>query len=374
MRFRQGALIFFITISLSEIASRWLISRNFNTPIWQPSDIIYTFYPELLSLPHNLRTDKINILILGGSAITDTLCHTSKNVERELTDMGMRVKVYNLARFAHTTFDSKVKFKHCGQLGFDYVFVYNGINDTRANNCPANIFMDDYSHIHFYSQVNIFERHSELKYFILPFVLDYYWNELKIKAGWKKTIPKEYFVMNPKLTGIDPLTKTNATDENTKSIKKFLLEHRDKVLGSDRMEVDSSWWEEGRNIKSVKSFRNNLMYIYDNKPNKTKLILTDYAWYQPDDYSLQKFLYGKMDYAEQRWPTEIYGKSENVAKGITKHNKIIESITQTNTDILYFNFNDSIPHTGTYFNDICHLADSGQLLLSHILSREISRH
>ena len=99
--------------------------------------------------------------------------------------------------------------------------------------------------------------------------------------------------------------------------------------------------------------------------------MTDYAWYQPTDYTLQKFLYQKLDYAEQRWPTEMYGKAENVCKGLKAHNLIIDSLVIDHSDIIYFNFNDSIPHTATYFNDICHLTDSGQILLSHILAQKI---
>ena len=353
------------------MVSRHFVSKEFNTPFWDPSRIIYTYYPELLSLPAKLDTTKINILILGGSAITDTLCHISENLMRELDTQSKQINIYNLAQFAHTTLDTKIKFDHCKSLGFDYVMTYDGINDTRANNCPDNVFSKDYSHIQFYSQVNIYERHPEIEYFALPFVIDYYWNEFKIKAGYKKIIPQEYIVVNWKLIGTDTTTEASTGKENIRAMREFIDKNQGKIMGSDLIAVDSAWWSEGKNIKSIRSFKSNIEFVYAARPLKTKLIMTDYAWYQPTDYTLQKFLYQKLDYAEQRWPTEMYGKAENVCKGLKAHNLIIDSLVIDHSDIIYFNFNDSIPHTATYFNDICHLTDSGQILLSHILAQKI---
>ena len=371
VRLTGFAIVFFVTLFLCEMVSRYFVSKNFNTPFWKPSTIIFNYYPELLSLPSRLDTSKINILILGGSAITDTLCHISQNLKREFGVQSDQVNIYNLARFAHTTLDTKIKFDHCENLGFDYVLPYDGINDTRSNNCPDNIFDKDYSHIQFYSQVNVFQRHPEIKYFVLPFVIDYYWNEFKIKAGYKKLIPQEYIVVNWKLIGSDTISEANSSKENIRAIRAFVDKNKDQIFGSDLLKVDSAWWSEGRNIKSKQSFRSNLEFVYQTKPQKTNLVMTDYAWYQPLDYTLLKFLNQKLDYAEQRWPTELYGKAENVCSGVTVHNKIIDSMVLEHPDIIYFNFNDSIPHTGYYFNDICHLADSGQILLSHILAQKI---
>jgi hypothetical protein len=371
--FKTALLIFLITVALCECVSRYFIKRDFGTPFWHPSKIIYTFYPELLSLPAQLDSGSINLLILGGSAITDTLCHTSENIKRELANSGKPINVFNLAQFAHTTFDSRVKFSYCKKMNFDYVFVYDGINDTRANNCPAAVFCDNYSHIHFYSQVNIFERHPEINFFTLPFLLDYYWNEWKIKTGRKKTIPKEYFVMNEKMMDLTAIIQADTPGTEGYNARQIIKQHQDKVMGSNLVRVDSLWWEEGAKVKSAKSFRNNLTNIYQSKKPKTKLILTSYAWYQPEDYTLHRFLYEKMDYAEQRWPTEQYGKPEHVANGIKTHNKIIDSIASQHPEIIYFSFNDSVLHSGIYFNDICHLADSGQLLLGRILANRIRK-
>jgi hypothetical protein len=371
VRLTGVAIIFFVTIFFCEMVSRYFACKDFNTPFWDPSRIIYAYYPELLSLPPKLDTSKVNILILGGSAITDTLCHISKNLEKDFGSQSKHVNIYNLAQFAHTTLDTKIKFDHCKDLGFDYVFTYDGINDTRANNCPDNVFSKDYSHIQFYSQVNIYERHPEINYFTLPFVIDYYWNEFKIKAGYKKIIPQEYVVVNWKLIGTDTTTEASTGKENIRAMREFIDKNQDKIFGSNLIKVDSAWWSEGKNVKSAQTFKNNLEHIYAAKPSQTKLILTEYAWYQPAGYTLKNFLYQKLDYAEQRWPTELYGKAENVCKGLRVHNKIIDSASIGHPDIIYFNFNDSIPHTGDYFNDICHLADSGQILLSHILAHKI---
>ena len=172
--------------------------------------------------------------------------------------------------------------------------------------------------------------------------------------------------------GINSKEQIDTGAENIKAINRFFAANQDKIVGTDLVQIDSLWWSEGSKIKSANSFRSNIEKIYSSKPPKTTLILTDYAWYQCADYSLHKFLYDTLDYAEQRWPTEIYGRPDNVVKGIKTHNSIIDSLVKKQADILYFNFNDSIPHNKNYFNDICHLADSGQTLVADMLVNTIS--
>ncbi len=380
---RKFLIAFIITVLVCECISRYHIYNSFQTNFFRPGRVIYSFYPELLPLPGRLDSSQINILILGGSAVAENFCQLKKRIENEKEISGRKVHVFNLARIAHNSFDSKIKFKYLKHLGFDYVFVYDGINDTRTNNCPDDVFKEDYSHIHFYSQVNIFERHSEINYFTLPFLLDYYWNELKIKTGWKKIIPKEYLVMNEKIMPPELVAQADTPGTEGFKARKIIKRYQDKIMykygGNEHdgfvfVTVDTLWWREGKKIKSAKSFNNNLFYIYQTKPATTKLILTEYAWYQPEGYSLTKFLYEKMDYSEQHFPTEMYGKPEYVVQGLVTHNKIIDSFAKSNTDIVYFNFNDSIPHNGIYFNDICHLADSGQALLSSLIINKIKKH
>lgn len=365
-----------ITLLLCEVVSRLFISHHFRIPFWQPQRIIYSFYPELENLPTQLNSAQINVLILGGSAVSEAFTDIAACVTRQLKSENKTIAVYNLAQIAHTSFDSRVKFKHCGHLGFNYVFVYDNINDTRLNNCPSSVFKSDYSHVHFYSQIVIFEKHAELRFFTLPFLVDFYWNELKIKTGLKKIIPREYFVMNEKL--LPPSQQLGADTANKELLKaKQLIDtYHDRIMYKDKSaaftNVDSLWWHEGATVKTTGSLYNNLLFIYNTKPASSTLILCDYAWYNAPNYSLHKFLYDTLDYREQRFPTEIYGQPDNVVKGLKKHNAIIDSIARAHHDIVYFNFNDSIPHNAGYFNDICHLTDSGQALLCTLLVQNIA--
>jgi hypothetical protein len=348
----------------------------YKVPFFKQQHIIGYYYPELNPFlsgeVKNADAEELRVLILGGSAATNTLCDIEANIESSITVEGKKVNAYSLARYAQNSLDARLKYEFVKDYHFDYIFYYEAINDNRANNCPKEVFKENYSHIEFYNDVQLITKHKELKFVALPFYIDFLINKIAVSSGKKKLIPKEYFVLNKKLFDPQLLRQKDSVGTPGWNLYNEMKNRPDKVVTISMQDIDTNWINDGSDIKSAKPYYNNVKAIEKlSKAKGEKLILASYAYYLPADYSLIKFLYEKMDYAEQRWPVEIYGKSANVLKGLAVHDSIINSIANNNPNILYFNFDSILPHTGEYFNDVCHLSPQGCLLLSQQLADKI---
>ena len=99
--------------------------------------------------------DLYDVLILGGSVVSDGFGSVGAQLAEELTARhGVRVRVHNVGARAHTSRDSLLKYRRLWRQKFDLVVVYHGINEVRANNCPPDLFREDYSHYSFYRNVD----------------------------------------------------------------------------------------------------------------------------------------------------------------------------------------------------------------------------
>lgn len=365
-----------IILLMAEMIVRVYGVLVYKVDFFKQQNVIGYYYPELRPFLNgkikNRDTTELRILVLGGSAATNTLCNIEANVESSVATKGKKTNVYSLARYAQNSLDAKTKYELLKDYYFDYVFFYEGINDNRANNCPNNIFKQDYSHIEFYNDVRVVLKHEELSFVALPFYLDLLYNRLATVTGLKQFIPKEYFVLNQKLLESELLRQKDSVGTPGWNLFNEIKNRPDKIVTLSMHDIDTNWVKEGSDVKSAKPYYNNVQAIENLSAKKgEKLILAAYAYYLPRDYSLSKFLYEKMDYSEQRWPVEIYGKPANVLKGLALHNGIIKQIADNNPNILYINFDSIIPHSGLYFNDICHLSPQGCSMLCEQLSVKI---
>ncbi|MBW1946038.1 MAG: hypothetical protein JRJ51_24915 [Deltaproteobacteria bacterium] len=89
------------------------------------------------------------------------------------------------------------------------------------------------------------------------------------------------------------------------------------------------------------------------------VLLMSFCYYVPPDYSLEGFMKRKLDYTLFGAPTEIWGISKNVVKGIDVHNGIIGAFDGYSKGVSYVDQRASFPQGGAYFNDICHLTQQG---------------
>jgi hypothetical protein len=371
-----------VTIFLSEIGCRIIGSFFlFQIPFLRQDFVILSYSPDLYPFVLHeiplIDTNEIRVLILGGSAVTNTLCQLEERLNEGLyeKDVNIKFKIFNLSRFAHNTLDSRIKMEYLSGYHFDYIFVYDGINDTRANNCPAEVFKKDYSHIQFYNELQTIRRHPEIKYFSLPFYVDWVWQRLRMKTGMQQIISREYFVLDESLLDADVLSQKDSVGGAAWQLINTIEKNHGEIvgLGSSAMKkINQEWFAEGREIKSAESFRENYTAIIQGAEKmRATLIFSSYAHYLPADYSLANFLNKKLDYKEQRWPAEIYGNPANVAKGINVYNEIIKELVRQNQQIIFIDFAKAIPHNKEYFNDICHLTENGCQLLADSLVKAI---
>ena len=303
---------------LAEIASRVFLAIRMDAPFFMPGRIIYNYYPELKAVKESVIDKEdgyFDILFLDGSALNNRWGNIEELLLDELESRTNRkVRIYNLSMPAHTSLDSYYKYKYLDDKQFDLVLFYHGINELRINNCPPSLFRSDYSHYCWYEDVNILEAHKEINFTTLPYALHY----LAIK------IRQRY-------------THLPMSDEPI-----------------------AEWLRYGCEIKSASCFRKNLTGILETalKKRETVLLMT-YAFFVPEDYSLEKFQNKSLDYVGYKNPIEIWGEPDNVVKGINVHNEIIRDISGRYKNVIFVDQDGLIPKDGSYFDDICHFSEKG---------------
>lgn len=307
-------------LTLCEAASRALWTIRKGAPFFSRRQSVYVFYPELLSVERaKISGDDgcFDILLLGGSALTRDFGSVEQALREVLTfETKKKIRVHNVSRAAHTSRDSYYKYAHCAGAAFNLVIVYHGINETRANNCPPDFFRGDYSHYSWYALLSQTERGGGARIFTLPFTIAYVTTRMMDRLGCSRHLP-------------------------TNSVK-------------------AEWLDYGADIKTAAPFRNNIEGILDiARARGERVLLMTYAGYVPEHYSLKRFKEKKLDYALHITPIEVFGKPENVIKGLAVHNDVLRSLSRERRDVIFVDQDLRMPRGGRYFNDIAHLTAEG---------------
>lgn len=314
-------IYFVLTLTLFEFSLRAFYSikhKNTNILVY-PQSLIKKYYPE--SFNHIYRNneqndDSINILFLGGSAINKDWSHIEKILKDTLSQKyPFEFNITNCAVPAHTSLDSRIKFDLLKNQNFDIILLYHGINELRFNNCPDTIFDKDYRHVEFYANTKGLTGKMS-NYTILPHVI----NSIKLRI-------KQSFGFNQWLS-----------------------------IGAPR---HKKWIKHGDSIKTKSSFYQNYKYIINNsKQRGIDVIIPTFAFYVPQNYSIEKFKNKDLDYCNYKSPIEMWGAKENVIKGIKTHNKLICD----NFKFKYAHIIDMdslIGKNKKNFDDICHFTKDG---------------
>lgn len=324
-----GATI--LMILLLELTSRLVCLFVFGAPVLEPQKVALHFYPELARAgQYHYNPDKRNLLVLGGSVVTTEIIALRWNKEDVITRFcnleelmeAERYNVLSLSKAGHNSLDSWYKYKLLKNERFDFVFAYHGINDTRANNVSTEEFDAHYRHIEFYDDLSVFLRHYALiRFSTIPFVAN--WTIHSFNTRNKEYIPKELFMG---LLNGEP--------------EPFL--------------------NEGAQIKTAPVFERN----YENmitmaRARNQKFILCTYAWYQPEDYTHERFKNKELDYDQQIFPTELYGIPANVIAGLRGHETVIRKLHERYAGLPFIDLQSEIPPGRGYFQDICHLNPRG---------------
>lgn len=319
---RIAVLVLYAVVLLLavELAARLFWTLRHGTPLLRTKEILYAFYPELELVgrrPIRRGDGDLDVLILGGSVVNDRYGNVGTLLGERLTRTLRRpVKLYNLSRTGHTTLDSLFKYQHLEGREFDLVVVYHGINEARANNCPPEVFRDDYSHYSWYETIHRLSEHSEIGWLAFPFTFDYAWRTGKEEWGFSTFVPK----------------------------------------GRPRPE----WLEYGREVKTAGPFMENLAAILEIAAERgDPVLLSSFAYYLAPGYSEEAFRALRLDYSLHAFPVELWGKPPYVTAAIDAHNDAVARLAAAVPGVLYVDQNALIPKTGEYFNDVCHLTGKG---------------
>lgn len=271
--------------------------------------------------------DNLDVLMLGGSVLDNLHTFQREALAQRLGEATghQKIRLYDLAYPAHTMRDSVLKYRLLEDRHFDLVIVYHGINDTRMNNVEPALFRDDYTHAAWYQEIARMEAHADLlPYLTLPFTLEHALINVMALKWFTFYVPR----------------------------------HRPNL----------AWTAHGGDIKTAGPLGRNLAEIIDTAERRGQPVLVmTFPWFQPEDYSLERFQAKELVYQEHSHATEIWGEPEHITEGLRVHNERIREVAaeaqrKGQDHVIYVDVDAGYPREGRYWNDICHFSREGEAL------------
>ena len=321
-----GYLIYLLVIF--ELGARLYWAFGHGVPLTaEPNDWYARYFPGLTEsaiTETDLGEDDghFDVLLLGGSVL-DNMHRDNADTFREALSAVVKqpVRFYDLAFPAHTMRDSVLKHRLVRDRPVDLVVVYHAINDTRMNNCSEEMFRDDYHHSGWYHEISRMEAHAGwLPYLVLPFTLEHAVIKI-LGAKWF-----EFYVRR----------------------------HR----------PNEAMTRFGGTLKTPKPFAANLEEIVrEAGKTQTPVMVMTFDWYSPENYSLEAFQAGALDYDGHSHATEIWGAPEHIIAGVRAHNDVLRGYaTNAPDNVIFLDVEPVVPDGRTYWDDICHFNDAGERL------------
>lgn len=334
MRGKLLIVYLFYLLLLLEITSRVYLSVTQNVPFFAPQETIYTFYPELRAIEAaeiEASDDYFDVLLLGGSVLRPEWGNVPEALKRQLSEMaGKKIRIHNASAQGHTSRDSYFKYRHLRDIPFDAVFFYHGINEARTNNCPPQLFREDYSHYYqWYSLLNLYDQHPEMRWFSFPYTF---------RLGWL-----------------------------------LWQEEKNKAKKIEPGRLNPGWLKYGSQIKSHLALQKNLQAIRDiAKGKQEKIFIGTFAYHIPDNYTRLKFQRRQLDYRRHRSAIELWGMPESVRLALLRHNEIIRQFTMQNPSTTLIDLQATMPRGKINFDDICHLTRKGSNTFAKRIAEKLS--
>lgn len=301
--------------ALLELACRGYWNRQYQVP-WLSMHEIFAnrYYPELVNssaraAPTTLDDDVLDVLVLGGSVVSDGFGNIGPTLRDELhRTTGREVRLYNAAGAAKTSRDSVLKYRKLDKQRFDLVVFYHGINESRINQWPRDRFRNDYTHNSWYARVEALNRHPELNVTVLPYTL-------------------QYLAMS-------------ALDEPSLNI------YMPRCPGPDRKD-----FHEGEDVKTGPCFAANLEEVLQLAQQRgATVLLPTFSIHMTED---------KQDYADGDSCVQLWGSPTGVAAAVKAHNAETRRLAEKYEHVLFVDLDESMPRSGKLFTDCCHLTEAG---------------
>ena len=314
---------FLVSLVLSvlgaELSARAFWRLRYGVPFTDPGRILYAFYPQLRKIDAarpSQRDWTFNILLLGESPLHRDWGEVEQSLREQLSHAGHRnVRIFNLASPAHNSRDSRLKYAALGDARFDLVILYDGINDTRANNAPPAIFKRDYSHYAWYEIVNTLATYHRKTSFALPYTLRYI------------------------------------------AIRTRQILTRERYIPRDQPRPD--WVRYGRDFRSAESFRDNVSAILDLAAQRgDRVVLMTFATSPPAELPMGTGPEPPRN-GVAAIPIESWGARDQVLATVARNNQVLRDLAAQHRNVRLVDEATLMAGNPIYFNDPCHLTVVG---------------
>ncbi|HEX5042739.1 MAG TPA: hypothetical protein VFV75_07520 [Candidatus Polarisedimenticolaceae bacterium] len=317
-----------VSLALAEVAARAYWRLAFAASFFHPDRVLYAFYPELkeVNRARPIREDRFqDVLLLGGSTLQKEWGEVEQALAERLAYAGHRnVRIHNLAREAHTSRDSLLKYDALSRARFDLVVLYDGINEARVNNVPPALYRDDYGHYSWYATVNALAPYHGRARLALP------------------------------MTAHLLLT----------SMRRVLQPDRYVPTGWPRQD----WLVYGGDLRSAASYRKNLGEILDVARRRgDPVLLLTFATYVPRNYARLAFKAGRLDYGRHLVPLEMWGAPDHVQEAVAAHNAVVRDLAAHTPGVRFVDVEERLAGQARFFNDPCHLTVEGSMAFADAL-------
>lgn len=318
-------LIVFVSLAAAEMSCRSFWYFRFNIPFFRPDRILYSLYPELAIVDNEFptRNDKYyDVLLLGGSVLHPDWAPIEQLLRWQLDKNGQgNVRIFNLAKPAHTSRDSLLKYAALDKARFDLVVFYHGANEARANNVPPARYRNDYGHYSWYESVNALSSYHSKAILALPYSLHYIYLRMSQIVNSGDYVPTH-------------------------------IPRQD-------------WTRYGHQVRSATSFKQNIEDFIDIASRRgDRILLMTFAFYVPQNYSYKLFQQQSLDYASHSTPVETWGEPGNVIKTVKLHNEVIRDLVSVHKEVCFIDLNSLMPTSSRFFNDPCHLTLAGSAIFA----------
>ncbi len=273
----------------------------------QSENVIWSHYygelyeDEIVAAKPALDDARLDFLLLGGSVMEQTGPFFKRYFAAHDE---IDAAAYVLARAAHNSRDSALKYTRIADRPFDYVLVYNGINDVPMNYIPESDFDIGYRHCSWFNSL-----------------------ERRLEAG-----------------------KINLQDALVDTVRRYAVRSR----------PDEDMLPYGAVIKTPPALKKNLGEIVDlaRKAGSTPVLMT-FGYYIEPGYEREAFLAGQYHYGKGPFgmPVEDWGLPEHVPAIMEAQNTVIRELA-AEKNVLLIEQAELITGRDNYC-DVCHLSDAG---------------
>ena len=334
---KKALLLVLVNVLIIEVFLRVAMKVTKEYNFWLPRYSMYNF--ELQEIKEYKEAD-FNILILGGSAISNVLPAKVGTVLEDTLKAqfkGKNIRVTNLAYPGRTSRDMDVVTDFLTpeqQKSFDAIIYYESINDSRFNCIPAEAFRLDYSHSHWYQEVNLMKKHKEMNFTIIPFVIELFKERLEEKSG-----------------------------------KRIML--------NDDMDIAKDLMPYGSELKTDKSFRKNVNGILTKFKGNKNIYLLQYHTYYPEPLFDHKNLefHKERTFFKATGPattTGAWGFPENVVMTVNAHNAILENLSTSSKNTSYVKTDSLLGPLHDEYFDNCHFTDKAGKVFAQYIAENIT--